>query len=144
MPVIFAIQNAEAAFNFGYSIGWTINQADKPANAIATTAGGTINEEGDRSPPPDAVSNIWYASDSIRNTTVIRPGRYRLNWGWQMSTCLESGSRTIIIQNGGSSASGTVHFTIVGDGSGSPLNLTEECPVFQDRMTADRATAGLE
>jgi hypothetical protein len=136
-PVVLAAQNAEAAFDWGYTFSWDIRGPG--SNNLAAT--GTVYQGGDNPAPPDSVDNVWIVSDTAVNATVLRAGTYRFEWEWSSTSCLESGNR-IIIQSG-VSASGKMHFSIVTDGSGASFTqaaLTGECPVYQDRFTSGRST----
>lgn len=128
-PFALAVQNAAAAFDWGWSLHWRM---EGPITAL-----GSVRENGDRKPPPESVDNMWVVADTASNASFLIPGAYRLEWEWSTFSCIESGN-TIIFQNG-VSASGVMDFSIVSDGSGAPVSFTD-CPVYQDRITAGLST----
>ncbi|SPO00382.1 uncharacterized protein DNG_03227 [Cephalotrichum gorgonifer] len=133
-PVVLAVNNAEAAFDWGWTLSWRIWG---PNGTISIPATGTAYQSGSEKPPP-GVGDVWVISDTDDTVVNLEPGKYRLEWEWDSTSCIDTD--VILTINEGIAATGNVNFTIVGDGSGAPLSLTDGCPVFQSRVHAGRAT----
>ncbi|SPO04627.1 uncharacterized protein DNG_07312 [Cephalotrichum gorgonifer] len=133
-PVLLAVHNAEAAFDWGWSLSWTISGPD----SARTLAVGSVLQSSDAKPPAESVNNVWVIADTVTNATVLEPGKYRLDWLLKSSSC--SGNKKTVTVEFGVLASGGIDFSIVDDGSGRPVSLTDECPVYQDRIVSDHAT----
>ncbi|KAL2826421.1 hypothetical protein BDW59DRAFT_145159 [Aspergillus cavernicola] len=67
------------------------------------------------------------------NFTRMDPGQYRLEWEYEVSTCSERPPNTIVYGPSQVVASGSLHFSVVDDGSGLDFDIPlDECPVFGD------------
>ncbi len=140
MPMVFALQNAKAAYTWGWSLKWTIGRVDaKPSSWIAT---GGKSSMGDI-PPHDTIDNIWYPAMQMYNFTKLQEGRHYLKWEWVMSTCEKIGKKTIYhVQDW--QRSGEVFFSIVVDGSGKDVDLSTECPEYGSFGSATGGTTASE
>lgn len=134
MPIVFALHNADLAFQFGYALGWEIVKADPGERPLAPKPVGIITQTGSSTAPVNAVNNIWYPAAMVPNHIDLAPGRYSMKWNYRTTTC--TGQQVVSIRPGTEIANGTVVFTI---GSNSvDVDLTE-CPVFQTQIAAQAA-----
>ena len=139
MPVVFAIQNAEAAFAWGYDISWQVDEVHPKSTLSNPRSQGSVWAFSD-DVPHDTLNNIWYPADLTYNFSELRAGEHVLKWEWSMTTCSDQG-RTTTYTSGNTQASGSIYFTIVDNGSGEKkMDWTAECPVYQGRVTAKRGT----
>ena len=130
MPVVFAVQNAEAAFKFGYTLTWYVTRGSN----------GQILRADDSPVPSTVTSNIYY---EYGNFTYFREEEPLPAGTYNMSTRLITGSCTdtpTTVSIGVTVLEGSVAFTVVDDGSGEDVDLTSECPIYQDSMTVERVT----
>lgn len=136
-PVVFAVQHAEAAFAWGYSIAWKIFEVINGTASESSRAQGAVYGRGDI-PPHDTLDDIWYNAGLTYNFTKLRPGEHLLSWEWTMITCQDIGKTRLYKSS--TPASGEMYFSIVDDGSGEDVDLTGECPVYAGKITAKDGT----
>lgn len=135
IPVVFAIQNAEAFFDWGPTLSYTLAVAGKDGDdriAANTDLYGTL--------PLDTIDNMWCASSKIGNRT-IEAGKYTLNWTLGVVTCTKSGDK-VDHHYDQNPAKGLVQFTLVDDNSGTGFNLTDECPIYGGIVSATGSSFG--
>jgi hypothetical protein len=147
-PIVFALQNAEAALAFGYTIDWE----------FVWLGGDEVEKFLDAYTGPD-ISNSLYVGDfkythddsvlvagkvSNRNGYYLRPGTYAVQWTYDTVTCSVSDTSTTYHIGGDAyvTSGGNVVFTAVADGSGLGFEIpVDECPVFSGQWTAGDGTA---
>ncbi|KAL4754066.1 hypothetical protein BDW72DRAFT_158061 [Aspergillus terricola var. indicus] len=146
-PVVFALQNADAAGTFGWDIDWQFTWLD-----------GSEDEKfldyytGPQLIDSPTLNDFRYLADDIlvipgriyrENNYYIRPGIYRVTWRYLTSTCSETESTTWI---DGSTiiarANSSFIFTVVADGSGLDFEIpSDECPLYSGQWTAGSGTS---
>lgn len=134
LPVVFAIQNAEAAYALGYLIWWEISEVHPESGESGPWSQGYM-WTNDSEVPHDTLDNILYVAELTDNSTELRAGEHVLSWELSMTACVNLHSEVYSdIQD---LRAGDVYFTIVDDGSGeSKMDWTAGCPVHQASVTA--------
>lgn len=130
LPVAFAVQNAEAAFQFGYSMTWTVE----------TLGSGNVRQQPEQTVPAEAVNNTWYEWGNVTafdEDQPIEPGTYNLTVSFIMGSCTDT-STTVTV--GVTILEASVEFTVADDGTGKDVDLTSDCPRFLDTLTIERLT----
>ncbi|KAL4820854.1 hypothetical protein BDW67DRAFT_73225 [Aspergillus spinulosporus] len=145
-PIVFALQNADAAGTFGWDIDWQFIWLDgsEDEKFLDYYSGLHLIDS-------PTLNDFRYLADDIlivpgrilqENNYYIRPGIYRVAWRYLTSTCLESESITWI---DGSTmiarANSSVVFTVVADGSGLDFEIpSDTCPLYSGQWTAGSGT----
>jgi hypothetical protein len=132
-PVVFAIQNAEASFAFGFSLFWSITALgnDSEPSRAYVNVGNTPYIADDSDPPIDTTDNIWYFTQNVSfDAELPTLGLHKLEWTWGATECEQDGD-DVTVTIGNDQAQGELYFTVVADGRGEDVNLTgDKCPEF--------------
>ncbi|KAL2864828.1 uncharacterized protein BJX67DRAFT_200131 [Aspergillus lucknowensis] len=140
-PVVLAVQNIEAAYKFEWDISWKMFNASPAARE-------TDYESGYGSYSSLLSNNFqWYFDDVAvvpmlgYNFTTMDPGNYRLEWEYITTPCTREPPNTIVYNIRETVASGTLHFSVVNDGTGLEFDIPiDECPHFGDIWSVRDAT----
>ncbi|KAL4906078.1 hypothetical protein BDW74DRAFT_177107 [Aspergillus multicolor] len=146
-PIVFALQNADAAGIFGWNVDWQFTRMGRDGNDkfLGTYTGSLLNDS--------LTSNDFrYRTDHSliipgkiynENNYYIRPGTYSLSWRYYTSTCTKSDDTTYINdQTMVAHANSTVVFTVVDDGSGLDFEISaDDCPLYSGHWTAGSGTS---
>ncbi|KAL3443396.1 hypothetical protein BJX65DRAFT_311897 [Aspergillus insuetus] len=146
-PIIFALQNADAALAFGYTIDWEFVWlgGDEDEKFLDAYTGPDISDS-------IYLSDFKYTHDDLvlvagkvsnRNGYYLRPGTYLVQWTYDTVTCSVSDTTTTyhIGGDGYVAMGGNVVFTAVADGSGLGFEVpVDECPLYSGQWTAGDGT----
>ncbi|RDW86377.1 uncharacterized protein DSM5745_03019 [Aspergillus mulundensis] len=146
-PIVFALQNADAAGTFGWDFDWQFTRLDGDGNnKFLDFYTGSLLDDSPTS------NDFRYQTDDIlivpgkiysENNYYIRPGTYSVSWRYYTSTCTKTNGTTYINdQTMAAHANSTVIFTVVADGSGLDFEIpADECPVYSGQWTAESGTS---
>lgn len=135
-PVIFVIQNAAAAWDFGFNFQWNISGVpDNSSNAASFGPGFLFVGPGLYHPAPSdpfiVVNSTQFPPVVVGSTVfpfVSNPfsaGKWTLGWSYESSICTQDGD---ILQIGsGVPAQGSISFTV--EGGGASPDFTSSCPI---------------
>ncbi|KAL2852067.1 hypothetical protein BJY01DRAFT_260143 [Aspergillus pseudoustus] len=149
-PIVFALQNADAAGTFGWNIDWEFVwlDGDEDEKFLDSYSGPWITDS-------TTLNDFRYIGDDAmllagrvyhENGYYLRPGTYAVYWTYDTAICYGSG-RTTYIDGGytvatASLASERLIFTVVADGSGLGFEIpVGECPAYAGQWTAKSGTA---
>ncbi|KAL4876031.1 hypothetical protein BJY04DRAFT_223516 [Aspergillus karnatakaensis] len=141
-PAVFAVQNAEAAYEYGWLVSWDLVPAgssnsdvvgNPSASAISDYNPITGSDNEFRYYFGDNVAVIPVPTDFL---TLLDPGEWRLDWVYKASPCAGYGLRP------GSNlkytvAEGSVWFSISEESAREFEVLIDECPGYGDSFTVE-------
>jgi hypothetical protein len=127
-PVIFVIQNAAAAWNFGFDFQWNITGVPDGSSSVEVFGPGFLFEGEVYHPAPSdpfIVVNSTKFPSAIVNTE-LPAGKWTLGWSYESSICTPVGN--ILKIGSGVPAQGSIGFTVE-DGGASP-DFANNCPTL--------------
>jgi hypothetical protein len=128
MPIVLALQNAQAAYAYEWNIHWRIYGASASAGSIPLR-GLAKSDEFDFQYYSNNVAVVPMIYD---NAISLHKGTFRLEWDYATTPCIPEG-KTAISQTRTPIASGTSYFSVVTDGSGLDFDIPiDKCPSFGD------------
>ncbi|KFY14473.1 hypothetical protein V492_02601 [Pseudogymnoascus sp. VKM F-4246] len=111
-PIVFAIQNAQAAYAYEWSIHYLIYGATDSADAIPVIRG-TAKSQLDENEFQYYVADVAIAPMPIEGALIsLKNGAFRLEWDYATTPCIPEG-KTSIYQQRTPFASGVSYFSIV-------------------------------
>ena len=132
-PVIFVIQNAAAAWNFGFDFQWNISGVPDGSSSSEVFGPGFLFEgQGLYHPAPSdpfIVVNSTRFPSAIVNTQ-LPAGKWTLGWSYESSICTPNGD--ILNIGSGVPAQGSISFTV--EGGGASPDFTSSCPTLAGQI----------
>lgn len=134
LPVVFAIQHAEAAYFHGFTMRWLLYpETGGDFEYIQTYT--TSNFEKFHYGMLDSDTAIVVGANS--NTATVDPGRYNFTWEFSMVPCTVSGS-LITIESGTVVSSGSFFIDVASGDAGNVGDLEDwidKCPEVGPQVT---------
>jgi hypothetical protein len=132
-PGIFFIQNAAAAWNFGFDFQWNISGVPDGSSSSEVFGPGFLFEgQGLYHPAPSdpfIVVNSTRFPSAIVNTQ-LPAGKWTLGWSYESSICTQNGD--ILNIGSGIPAQGSISFTV--EGGGASPDFTSSCPILAGQI----------
>lgn len=134
LPIVFAIQNAEAAYFHGFTMTWLVYpEGGGEFESIQTYTSSSFQKF--HYGMLDSDTAIVIGANS--NTATVDPGRYNFTWEFSMVPCTVSGSLTTI-ESGTVVASDSFFVDIVSGDAGNVGDLEDwidKCPEVAAQVT---------
>ncbi|KAL2830842.1 hypothetical protein BDW59DRAFT_158281 [Aspergillus cavernicola] len=138
IPVVLAVQNAQAAYAYEWSIAWRVFHATSSPSDSPSISGRSRSKFGE--------NEFLYLFNDVaivpmvgQNVVVIllNPGEFRLEWDYATTPCIPEGESSVY-QTRTPIASGTHYFSIVDDGSGLDYDIPlDDCPIYGDSWAVE-------
>lgn len=136
MPVVFAVQNVEAAYAYEWSIRWGIYSTRSSSNTPAT--GRITRSQFEDNEFQYYFNNVAVVPVMNKYAVSFRKGNFRLEWDYATTPCIPEGETAVSSQTRTPIASGTSYFSVVEDGSGLDFNIPiDDCPSFGDAWSVE-------
>jgi hypothetical protein len=141
-PVIFVIQNAAAAWDFGFDFEWNITGVPDEPSGSGFFSGWLMVGPGiyypDRPTPSDpfiVVNSTRFVSapelpSVVVNNPLLAAGKWTLSWSYESSICTPYGD--ILEIGSGVPAQGSISFTV--EGGGASPDFTSSCPILAGQI----------
>ncbi|KAL5337628.1 hypothetical protein BJX70DRAFT_368785 [Aspergillus crustosus] len=133
-PVVFAVQNAEASYDFGWLLSWQLRPANEPDSIpIRGSAISDLNyfTGDDNEFRYYFGNNIAVVPAPAEFASLLDPGQWRFDWTYGASPCTPLEIRPV----GNTKytvASGTVYFTLDENATLEFEIPLDDCPVYGD------------